>query len=157
SEQYNFHWTPDALENGYSKARWYETRAIFLAKWVQDLVSHMRTAHPRVRWGAFVLPWQFTDASQNYGMLGRSALDFIQPMGYWRDWKLAPEWVGNRLLSQQADLTNGASQWLTLGADAPIEETKRAFDGIPRGAISGLSWFTYGTWEQKTFDQIRKV
>ena len=86
-----------------------------------------------------------------------SGLDFIQPMGYWHDWKLPPEWVGQELLSQRRDFGAGVGQWVTLGADESEEETKRALKSIPLGLVSGLSWFTYGSWEQKTFDHIGRL
>ncbi len=148
---------PDILGNDYSKARWYEMRAQLLADWVADLVRSTRAAHPEVRWGAFLEPWQFTETSLNYGMLGRAGLDYLEPMGYWQDWKQEPEWVGNKLLSQHDELTDGTSQWLTLGIDAPPAETERALTSVPNGALAGLSWFTFGTWEQKSFDRLENL
>ncbi len=155
--QHNLTWSPETLENGYTKARWYEARARLLAGWVHDISEQMRTKHPRTRWGAFLLPWQFTETSQNYAMLGRSGLDFLQPMGYWHDWKLAPEWAGDRLLSQHRELANGCAQRLTLGIDDPADEISRALETVPTGVCAGVSWFTFGTWEQKTFDKLRAL
>ncbi len=155
TRQYGFKWDPATLEDGYAKARWYEMRAKMLSGWVGQLVQQMRGAHPGVCWGAFLLPWQFSEASQNYPMLGAAGLDYLQPMGYWRDWKLTPEWVGDRVLSQNMDLESGTSQWPALGVDAPVEELARALDHIPLGPCAGVAWFTYGTWEQKTFDKLQ--
>lgn len=152
-----FKWSANALDNDYPKARWYEMRADLLADWVGDLVQTTRTSHPAVKWGAFLEPWQFTETSLNYGMLGRSGLDYLEPMGYWRDWKLEPEWVGDKLLSQQDELADGTSQWLTLGIDGPPAETDRALASVSNGVLSGLSWFTFGTWEQKSFDRLESV
>lgn len=153
--QYNFQWSANALENDYTKARWYEARARVLSRWVQHLTATMRTSHPGVRWGAFLLPWQFSDVSQSYRVLSESGLDFLQPMGYWKDWKLPPEWIGNRLVSAHHNLTAKTSQWVALGADSTSEELGRALESIAPGSIAGLSWFTYGTWEEKTFGEIR--
>jgi hypothetical protein len=155
--QYKVQWTPDALDNGYTKARWYETRAKLLAQWVKQLVQAGHSSHPNVRWGAFVLPWQFSETSQDYSLLGSAGLDFLQPMGYWPDWKLTPEWLGDRMLSQHRGFTGGTSQWPVMGVDAPVPEQARAFDHIPPGLCSGISWFTYGTWEQKTFDHLHAL
>ena len=157
SAQYQTQWTPETLENGYTKARWYEARAKLLSDWVSQLVQAGHSAHPGVRWGAFVLPWQFSETSQDYAMLGNAGLDFLQPMGYWPDWKLTPEWVGDRVLSQHRDFTNGTTQWPVLGIDAPTSELARALDHIPQGLCGGVSWFTYGTWEQKTFDHLHSL
>ena len=155
--QYRMQWTPDALENGYTKARWYEARAKLLAQWVRQLVQAAHSSHPGVRWGAFVLPWQFSETSQDYGLLGSAGLDFLQPMGYWPDWKLTPEWVGDCVLSQHRSFTGGTSQWPVMGVDAPISELARACDHIPQGLCSGIGWFTYGTWEQKSFDHLHSL
>jgi Polysaccharide deacetylase len=155
--QYHTEWAADTLDNGYTKARWYEARAKLLAKWVSQVVQAGRGSHPSVGWGAFVLPWQFSETSQDYAMLSNAGLDFLQPMGYWPDWKQPPEWVGDRVLSQHRDLANGTSQWPTLGVDAPISELALALDHIPQGLCSGVSWFTYGTWEQKTFDHLHSL
>jgi len=151
----SFHWSDTALENGYSKARWYEIRAKLLADWTGHLASSMRTNHPAVRWGAFLQPWQFTETSVSYPLFGKSGIDYLQPMGYWADWKLSPEWVGKDLLAQHAELQSGTSFWLTLGIDEPKDEMAHALAGIAPGVLSGISWFTYGAWEQKTFDRLR--
>ena len=151
----SFRWSDSALDNNYSKARWYEIRAKLLADWVEHLTGSMRTNHPGVRWGAFLQPWQFSETSTSYPMLGKSGIDYLQPMGYWTDWKLSPEWVGKDLLAQHAELQSGTSFWLTLGIDEPKAEMARALAGIPQGLLAGISWFTFGSWEQKTFDRLR--
>lgn len=157
SRQNSMELAPGALDNGYTKARWYEMRARLIADWVRQTAEAMRTRHPQTRWGAFLLPWQFSEASQSYPMLGHAGLDFIQPMGYWNDWKLPPEWVGDRLLLRHRDLANGTAEWPVLGIDAPLEEITRALDHVPSGLCGGLSWFTFGSWEQRTFEKIRSV
>lgn len=157
TSKYHSQWTPDTLENDYTKARWYETRAKLLAAWVNQVSQAARSSHPGVRWGAFVLPWQFSETSQDYAMLGNSGLNFLQPMGYWRDWKQTPAWVGDRVLSQHRGLSASTSQWPALGIDAPLEELTTAIGHIPQGLCSGISWFTYGTWEQKTFDHLHTL
>ena len=151
----SFRWSDSALDNNYSKARWFETRAKLLADWIARLTSTMRTNHPGVRWGAFLQPWQFTETSTSYPLIGKSGIDYLQPMGYWTDWKLSPEWVGNDLLAQHKELQAGASFWLTLGIDEPKDEMARALNSIPSGVLTGISWFTFGSWEQKTFDGLR--
>jgi hypothetical protein len=155
--QYGFDCTPAELGNGYSKARWHNLRARQLADWVLDLVRESRAASPDVRWGAFLLPWQFTESGQSYPMLGAAGLDFLQPMAYWNDWKLKPDWVGGKLLQQHRDLTSGTAQWPSLGVNEPMEEITRALESIPHTLCSGLSWFNYGSWEQRTFDKVRAI
>ena len=44
-----FKWSPTALDNDYSKARWYEMRAQLLADWITDLVRSTRAGQPNVR------------------------------------------------------------------------------------------------------------
>ena len=151
----SFRWSDTALDNDYSKARWFEIRAKLLADWVGHLSGTMRTNHPGVRWGAFLQPWQFTETSVSYPLFAKSGIDFLQPMGYWTDWKLSPEWVGKDLMVQHRELQAGTSFWLTLGIDEPKEEMSRALASIPAGVLSGISWFSYGAWEQKTFDALR--
>lgn len=155
--QYGFDCTPEELDIGYSKARWYDARARLISGWVRDVVRELRTSSPNVRWGAFLEPWQFTETAQNYAMLGASGLDFLQPMAYWKDWKQMPEWTGNRLLQQHRDLGNGTTQWPTLGIDEPMNEIKPALDSIPQGLCGGISWFTFGSWEQRTFEKVRAI
>ena len=152
-----FQWSDTALENNYSKARWYEVRAKLLSSWVQNINAIMRTNYPGVRWGAFLLPWQFSETSVNYHLFGKSGIDFLQPMGYWADWKFAPEWVGNELLSPHAELQSGTSFWPTLGIDVPKAEMERALASIPQGVPTGISWFTFGAWEQKTFNFLQEL
>ena len=154
TRRYGYAWNADTLKNDYAKAKWYELRAEMLAQWVGQLVKDMRSNHPGVRWGAYVLPWQFTEASQNYPMLSAAGLDFLQPMGYWRDWKREPEWVGDHVLSKHLNLEPGTAQWPAIGIEAPVEELARAMDHIPLSLCGGISWFNYATWEQKTFDKL---
>ncbi len=155
--QYHVQWKPGLLDNEYPKARWYEMRARLLADWVDQLVRGMRATRSGVRWGAFLLPWHFSGASQSYPMLGASRLDYLQPMCYWPDWKKQPEWVGHCALSLHSEMTDGTSQWACLGLDAPEPEIRRALASIASGSISGLSWFTYGTWEEKCFRKLHRL
>lgn len=149
---------PVDLENDYTKARWYELRATTLADWIGRTIVAARNRHPNIKWSAFLLPPEFTEACQSYPRLGRCGLDYLQPMGYWPDWKKTPEWVGNNEIApHQRDLTRGTAFWPTLGIDAPPAEIERAVRSLPADPIAGLSWFTYGTWEQKTFDKLRAV
>ncbi|MEP6956095.1 MAG: hypothetical protein ABI883_04665, partial [Chthoniobacterales bacterium] len=114
---------PADLQNDYTKARWYELRARTLSRWIEDTVAAARTRHPQVKWGAFLLPPEFTEASQSYSLLGCSGLDYLQPMGYWPDWKKPPDWVGESEIAPQArGLTRGTTFWPTLGLDSPVAE-----------------------------------
>ncbi|MGI8821113.1 MAG: polysaccharide deacetylase family protein [Chthoniobacterales bacterium] len=149
---------PEDLQNDYTKARWYEMRATVLADWIGRTVSALRNRHAGVRWGAFLLPPEFTEASQNYAKLGKCGLDYLQPMGYWPDWKKTPEWVGeSEIAPHHRGLAHGTAFWPTLGIDGTTAEIQRAVGSLPSDPLAGVSWFTYGTWEQKTFDKLREV
>ncbi|MDQ2659078.1 MAG: polysaccharide deacetylase family protein [Verrucomicrobiota bacterium] len=148
-------WDAKTLDDESTKARWYEARASAIADWVGQTVHALHARRPAVRFGAFLLPPQFTEQSQNYPMLARAGLDFIQPMGYWPDWKFPPQWVGENVVAPYAHYAiNGTGFWPALGIDSPAAEIPVALKSIPPDSIRGLSWFTYGTWEQKTFDKI---
>ncbi len=158
ARRYQFTWEPGALANDYTKARWYEARATAIADWVGRTTRSMRERHPGVRWGAFLLPPQFSEVSQNYPLLGRAGLDFLQPMGYWIDFKQPPQWVGEGIVSPYARAPqNGTSFWPTLGIDGPPAETAAALRSLPTDPLGGMSWFTYGTWEQHSFDKLRDM
>ena len=158
ARRYNFTWEPGALDNDYTKARWYELRATAIADWVGKTIRAMRERHPAVRWGAFVLPPQFTEVSQSYSLLGRAGLDFLQPLGYWTDWKQPPQWVGEGIVAPFSRAPqNGTTFWPTLGIDSPAGEIRVALHSLPADALGGLSWFTFGTWEQRTFDKLRDL
>ncbi|MDQ2659045.1 MAG: polysaccharide deacetylase family protein, partial [Verrucomicrobiota bacterium] len=119
------------------------------------VVHTLHSQRPGVHFGAFLLAPEFTEVSQNYPMLARSGLDFLQPMGYWTDWKKPPQWVGEGVVGPYAHyLTNGAAFWPTLGIDSPPAEIGTALRSIPADAVVGVSFFTYGSWEQKTFDKL---
>lgn len=149
---------PEDLQNDYTKARWYELRANTLADWIGRTVLALRNRHPNVKWSAFLLPPEFTEACQSYPRLGHCGLDYLQPMGYWPDWKKTPEWVGDtEIAPQQRGLAHGTAFWPTLGIDSPPAELERAVKNLPADPLAGLSWFTYGTWEQKTFDKLRQL
>ncbi len=154
----NFKWGRLTLENDYYKARWYEFRAKTIAAWVGKVVHTFHEKRPGVHFGAFLLPPEFTEQSQNYPMLERSGLEFIQPMGYWADWKKPPQWVGEQIIGPYANyLANGAAFWPALGIDPPAAEIATALRSIPPDAVRGVSFFTYGTWEQHTFDKLAAV
>ncbi len=158
ARRYHFTWEPGTLDNDYTKARWYELRATTIANWVEKTTLALRERHPGVRWGAFLLPPQFTEASQNYPLLGSAGLDFLQPMGYWTDWKQPPQWVGEAIIAPFSRApANGTAYWPVLGIDSPVAEIPIALRSLPAEALAGLSWFTYGTWEQKTFDKVRDL
>ena len=153
----SFEWSDTALKNEYSKARWHEARAKLLTDWVRHITSTLRTNHPGVRWGAFLEPWQFSETGLDFSLFGKTGIDYLQPMGYWEDWKLQPEWVGDDLLSPHAELQAGTSFWLTLGIDLPKNEIERALASVPKGVPTGISWFTFGSWEQRTFNKLRSL
>ncbi|MDQ6622195.1 MAG: polysaccharide deacetylase family protein [Verrucomicrobiota bacterium] len=154
----NFKWGHLTLENDYYKARWYEFRATAISDWVAKVVHTFHEQRPGVHFGAFLLPPEFTEQSQNYPMLARSGLDFLQPMGYWVDWKKPPQWVGENLVGPYARyLTNGAAFWPALGIDPPSSEIAIALKSLPADAVRGVSFFTYGTWEQHTFDKLTEL
>ncbi|MDQ2918308.1 MAG: polysaccharide deacetylase family protein, partial [Verrucomicrobiota bacterium] len=143
------------LENDYNKARWYEYRSGVIADWIAKVVRTLHAQRPTVHFGAFLLPPEYTEQSQSYPMLARSGLDFLQPMGYWTDWKKSPQWVGENIVGPYAHyLTNGSSFWPTLGIDSPAAEIATALKSLPADALRGVSFFTYGSWEQRTFDKV---
>ncbi len=151
----NFKWGHLTLENDYYKARWYEFRAKIISDWIAKVVGTLHAQRPTVHFGAFLLAPEFTEQSQNYPMLARSGLEFLQPMGYWTDWKKTPQWVGENIVGPYARyLTNGAAFWPTLGIDSPAPEIATALKSLPADALRGVSFFTYGSWEQKTFDKM---
>ncbi len=151
----NFKWGRITLGNDYNKARWYEFRADAIADWITNLVRNLHERRPTVFFGAFLLAPEFTEQSQSYPMLARSGLDFLQPMGYWTDWKKPPQWIGENVVGPYAHyLTNGSSFWPTLGIDSPAPEIATALKSLPADAIRGVSFFTYGSWEQHTFDKL---
>lgn len=151
-------WEAATLDNDSIKARWYEVRARAVADWIEKAVHALHERRPAVRFGAFLLAPQFTELSQNYPMLGRSGLDFLLPMGYWTDWKFPPQWVGENVIAPYARYAvNGTAFWPTLGIDSPLAEIPAALKSLPSDTVRGVSWFTYGTWEQKTFDKIRDL
>ncbi|MEP6809704.1 MAG: polysaccharide deacetylase family protein [Chthoniobacterales bacterium] len=150
-----FKWGHLTLENDYYKARWYQFRSAEVADWIAHVVRTLHEQRPAVRFGAFLLAPEFTEQSQNYPMLARSGLDFLQPMGYWTDWKKPPQWVGENVVGPYARyLTNGSAFWPTLGIDSPAGEITTALRSLPQDPVSGVSFFTYGTWEQKTFNKL---
>lgn len=154
----HFKWGHMTLDSDYNKARWYEFRATAIADWVAKVVRNFHEQRPNVHFGAFVLPPEFTEQSQNYPMLERSGLEFIQPMGYWADWKKPPQWVGEGIVGPYAHyLTNGASFWPAIGIDQPPQEIATALKSLPLDAVRGVSFFTYGTWEQHTFDKLGQL
>ena len=153
-----FKWGHMTLDSDYNKARWYEFRATAIADWVARLVRNFHEQRPNVHFGAFVLPPEFTEQSQNYPMLERSGLEFIQPMGYWADWKKPPQWVGEGIVGPYGHyLTNGASFWPAIGIDQPPQEIATALKSLPLDTVRGVSFFTYGTWEQHTFDKLAQL
>ncbi len=148
-------WDKTALQNETDKARWYEVRAAAVADWISKATHSLHERRPAVRFGAFLLPPQFTELSQNYPMIARAGLDFMQPMGYWTDWKFPPQWLGENVVAPYARYAvNGTAFWPTLGIDSPLAEIPIALKSLPPDSVRGISWFTYGTWEQKTFDKI---
>jgi hypothetical protein len=158
ARRFKFDWTPDALANDYSKARWYEARAAVIADWVERTTRALRERRPGVRFGAFLLPPQFTEASQSYPMLGRAGLDFLQPMCYWTDWKQPPQWAGEGVLAPFSRApAKGTAYWPALGINSPAPEISAALRSLPADALGGVSWFNYGSWEQRTFDKLRDL
>lgn len=154
----NFKWGRLTLENDYYKARWYDFRAQAIADWVARTVSILHEQRPTVHFGAFLLAPEFSEQSQSYPMLARSGLDFLQPMGYWTDWKKPPQWIGENVVGPYAHyLTNGTAFWPALGIDSPAPELATALKSLPPDALRGVSFFTYGTWEQHTFDKVTQL
>lgn len=157
TRKYDYAWDDNTLKNSYAKARWYELRAKTLANWIAGLVQELRVSHPNVGWGAFVLPWEFTEVSQDYGHLSYSGLDCIQPMAYWQDWKFDPEWVADKLLSRPLSLKPAIRYSPAFGINASVEEITKTIEHIPANVCGQVSWFNYGAWEQKTFDKIHTI
>ncbi len=156
AREQGFRASADELKSDIWKARWFENRATLLADWVGSISRQMRTRFPRTRWGAFLEPEQFSELGINFALFGRSGIDFIQPMAYWKDFKKTAEWAGTTMRRHRS-LTGGTSFWPTIGVDHPIAELERAIGSFPVDPMSGLSFFTFGSWEQKTFNHLREL
>src|SRR3954454_14581871 len=139
ARRYDVTWDATALDDEGTKARWYETRATAIADWIGQAVHALHETRPAVQFGAFLLPPQFTEQSQNYPMLARSGLDFLQPMGYWSDWKFPPQWVGESVLAPYVRYAvNGTGFWPTLGIDSPLAEIPVALKSFPANTVRGV-------------------
>lgn len=150
-------WDTKLLDDEYYRAQWYQLRAQALNDWISGLVSRWRKSKPKLRWGAFLLPYQFTEVNQDYRSLSRTGLDFLQPMAYWDNWHFPPKWVGETLLSRQEWLSGGTGFWPVLDLENSEQEIKEALESLPSDNIAGLSYFVYGAWDQSHFDRLKKV
>lgn len=149
-------WSAEAMNEPALRAVWDELRAATIADWTRALVATARHQRPAIKWGAFVLPWQFKEVAQSYRRLGDAGLDDLQPMIYWADWQEGPEFT--------AGVLSGGGYWLkgnthfrpAFDLNASEEDTLKALGELSPSRLAGLTWYLHEDWTEARFDRLKE-
>lgn len=145
------------MKDPAARAIWGDLRATSIADWVARLVDSSKSSQPGLKWGAYLLPPQFKEVSQNYGYLTQAGLGYVQPMIYWDLWGNPPEWSGEVVGQRPFWLNPGSELVPTLDLNRPESETIRSFEAIGDTGVSGFLWYLDTTWKEEHFDKIKRI
>lgn len=150
-------WSIEAMSQPYKRAVWDDMRAQSIAAWTSRLVDVHRQRRPHVRWGAFVLPWQFKEVAQSYRHLGAAGLDDLQPMIYWADWNEGPEFSGEVLSGAAFWLQNGTRFRPAFDLNASEADTVKALAVLTPSHLAGVTWYLHENWSEASFVKLAGI
>lgn len=150
-------WSLDIMSHPYQRALWDEMRASAIAQWTADLVASHRHRRPQVKWGAFVLPWQFKEVAQSYRHLGAAGLDDLQPMIYWADWNEGPDFT-SEVLSRAAFWLKGGTRFRpAFDLNASQADTLKALSNLTPSHLAGVTWYLHDNWGEESFAKLGAI
>ncbi len=149
--------SPQCMQDPLARAIWGDLRASSIAEWVTQLISSAKSSRPALKWGAYLLPPQFKEVSQNYRYLAQTGLAYIQPMIYWDLWEKSPEWSGEVLDRRTFWLKPGTEVLPTLDLTYPESDLVTSFEAMGEGGVSGFLWYLDSVWTKEHFRKIRRV
>lgn len=149
--------TPENIKDPVLRAVWGDLRETSIANWVEELITSLKSSHPSLKWGAYLLPPQFKEVSQNYRFLAESGLGYLQPMIYWDLWGNPPEWSGEVVAKRASWLKAGAGVVPTLDLNRPEQEHIRSFEAMGPNGVTGILWYLDKVWTEQHFGKIGRI
>ncbi|MGL4397332.1 MAG: family 10 glycosylhydrolase, partial [Hyphomicrobium sp.] len=150
-------WSEDAMKQPLARATWDDLRAEVVADWIGALTATHRQRNPGLKWGAFVLPWQFKEVSQSYRRLGHAGLDDLQPMIYWADWKEQPHWTREVLRGGPFWLGDKTAFRPTFDLNGDEAELLEGIAELGAYRLSGQTWYLHEAWTDKEFARLGRL
>lgn len=137
----------DISADSEARRAWGAFRAEQVGSYVREVDGMLARVNPSLRLGAYVLPAEFDDVSQDASRFA-SAIDFISPMLYFDDWGFAPAWVYEEAVPDiRARVGEGVEIVPALDedwTDAQNAEVLRGLGTTPY--VHSVTWFAYGDW-----------
>lgn len=147
----------ETMQTPAERAIWGNLRETAIAEWVGTLIEDMRPVRPGLKWGAYLLPPQFKEVSQNYRYLTQAGLTHIQPMIYWDLWGHPAEWSGE-VVSKYPFWRQPDTQLMpTLDLNRPETEFLISYRSMGEGAVAGILWYLDTDWQPVHFKKIRRI
>lgn len=148
-------WSAELMKQPLERAIWDDLRAGVVADWVATVIANSRQQHPQVKWGAFVLPWQFKEVAQSYRKLGQVGLDDLQPMIYWADWNESPDFVSDVLRGGPFWLSGATEFRPTLDLNVEDADLIAGLSDLSAYRLGGLTWYLHGSWGEQDFARLQ--
>ncbi|MEQ1576371.1 MAG: polysaccharide deacetylase family protein, partial [Hyphomicrobium sp.] len=150
-------WTPELMAKPLERAIWDDLRAETIANWITDLTASFRQQKPALKWGAFVLPWQFKEVSQSYRRLGNAGLDFLQPMIYWADWNETPDWTKQVMRGGPFWLAGRTAFWPTFDLNGDEKDILEGVGELSAYRLAGNTWYLHQAWTEEKFAGLGRI
>ena len=130
-----------------ARRQWGAFRAEQVGSYVRDVNAMLEGVNPSLPFGAYVLPAEFDDVSQDASRFA-SAIDFVSPMLYFDDWRFPPSWVYEEgVPAIRARVGEGVEIIPALDEDWSDEENRVVLEGLGTTPyVRAVTWFAYGDW-----------
>ncbi len=150
-------WSQQLMAEPLPRAIWDDMRAAAVANWIAGLISENRRRRPSVKWGAFVLPWQFKEVAQSYRRLGNIGLDFLQPMIYWADWKKSPDFAAQVMRGNPYWLKGNTRAWPTFDINRDVDTLLEGIASLNGYRLAGMTWYLHDSWLEGHFQRLHEL
>lgn len=150
-------WSSQSIEDPLRRAIWGNLRETRVADWLEETIAEAKAQWPQIKWGAYLLPPEFKEVSQNYSFITRAGVEYVQPMIYWSLWGFTPEWAGD-VVDRHAFWARPNTKLVpTFDLNSPEWEHMLSIEAMGDGRVFGYLWYLDTAWTKDHFSRVRRL
>lgn len=148
----------DFATDNPQRRQWNTWREAGIADHVRQLRAALDAIKPGIELGVYILPPEFVEVAQDAAQFA-SAVTFLSPMAYHKDWGLPATWIVDRLLPQTIEKAGSAKVIPVFDQDLTDDAGRTVLSQIGKAwpAINTLAWFSYGRWTGAQLQRIDRL